>query len=362
MLAAPGVAHASAQNAVSCGDVLTSSVTLTADLVCAGGVALTVQTDDVDIDLNGHSLIGTAPGTAIQVQNAVGVTIRNGTITGFTTGLHARAYFAPVPKVTVTDVRFVGSGIQGRPAFISVSGTHSTCHLENASVYGAPGNLVVDGCRVDGSIYLFNANLSAIRHSVLSGGLLSIGQSDQGDFSANVFDDYPVDIWATESRRNVFKQNVFKNAAVAFTTTPAYTPANASVIEKNVFTGNDIGVFGKWAFSNVIVRNNVFKDNRTAGMYLENYGAIPSSVAVSGNVLIGNGHAPSGRKDLVGNPIQGGLHLVTGLEPVMRIALADNVGIGNAGRMIWAPPGMVIDGGGNQGPCEPVPNPDLTCW
>ena len=37
-------------------------------------------------------------------------------------------------------------------------------------------------------------------------------------------------------------------------------------------------------------------------------------------------------------------------------------GAGNAGPLIWAPPGMVIDGGGNQGPCEPQPNPDLTCF
>jgi len=45
---------------VSCGDTLTLSTTLTADLNCsglpAGGTALTVAGDHITLDLNGHTI------------------------------------------------------------------------------------------------------------------------------------------------------------------------------------------------------------------------------------------------------------------------------------------------------------------
>ncbi|MGR6920547.1 right-handed parallel beta-helix repeat-containing protein [[Actinomadura] parvosata] len=357
--AMPGAAHASALDVVSCGDVLTSSVTLTADLVCAGGDALTVGADGVTIDLDGHSITGDGTGTAVRVHGHTGLVLRDGRVSGFAEGLDARSG----SDVTVEGIRFKDALVRGRNSVVTVGGTLGNCRLAGADLRGGPGKLVVDRCRVTGEVWLYESNHSAIRHSLLSHGLLGIGQSDRGEYVTNVFDDFPVLMGTPECRRNLFKGNVFKNAGTAFETSEAYTPANANVIEQNVFRANDIGLLADYTFRNTIVRGNVFTANRTVGMYLENRRTvIPSPDPVSGNVFVGNGHAPSGIVDDDGNPVQGGLHLITRLDPAARIALADNVGTGNAGRMIWAPPGMVIDGGGNQGPCEPAPNPDLTCW
>ncbi|AQZ64118.1 unnamed protein product [[Actinomadura] parvosata subsp. kistnae] len=363
VLAVPGAAHASALDVVSCGDVLTSSVTLTADLVCAGGDALTVGADGVTIDLDGHSITGDGTGTAVRVHGHTGLVLRDGRVTGFAEGLYALGTSGVSPDVTVTGVRFTDALVRGRNSTITVGGTLGNCRLAGADLRGGPGKLVVDRCRVTGEVRLYESNYSAIRHSLLSHGLLGIGQSDRGEYLTNVFDDFPVLMGTPECRRNLFKGNVFKNAGTAFETSEAYSPANANVIEKNVFLANDIGLLADYTFRNTIVRDNVFTANRTVGMYLENRRTvIPSPDPVSGNVFVGNGHAPSGIVDDDGNPVQGGLHLITRLDPAARIALANNVGTGNAGRMIWAPPGMVIDGGGNQGPCQPTPNPDLTCW
>jgi nitrous oxidase accessory protein NosD len=57
LAALASLAAAAPAAAVSCGDTLLSSVTLTEDLVC-GGVALFIGADDVTIDLAGHSISG----------------------------------------------------------------------------------------------------------------------------------------------------------------------------------------------------------------------------------------------------------------------------------------------------------------
>jgi hypothetical protein len=78
---------AGASAAVQCGDVLTHDVKLKQDLDCSayGNNALTIGHNGVEINLNGHSLIGPA-----NVYHGINgpdgydrVTIRNGTIQGF---------------------------------------------------------------------------------------------------------------------------------------------------------------------------------------------------------------------------------------------------------------------------------------
>lgn len=81
LLPARGMAASAA-----CGDALTTSVTLDADLVCGAG-GLTVAADGIVIDLAGHTISGTS-GNGID--NALGfdrVTVKNGRIDGFETGI-----------------------------------------------------------------------------------------------------------------------------------------------------------------------------------------------------------------------------------------------------------------------------------
>jgi hypothetical protein len=75
------------QPKVSCGDVLTKSVKLDADVICPDGTpaAVTIAADHVDLDLNGHSIVNgrTDDGDTVALTSARPVEdfeVRNGTI------------------------------------------------------------------------------------------------------------------------------------------------------------------------------------------------------------------------------------------------------------------------------------------
>lgn len=81
----------------ACGIEIISDTTLEADLVCAVGPALIVTADGVTLDLGGHvvsgdagetrRLFGGAPGPGILLRGVRGVTVRNGTVQGFSAGI-----------------------------------------------------------------------------------------------------------------------------------------------------------------------------------------------------------------------------------------------------------------------------------
>ena len=80
---------ANAHGSVSCGDVLTTSTTLKADLACDVN-ALRVGADGIVIDLNGHTITARPDGSgaypAYGVDNSGGfdqVVVKDGSITGF---------------------------------------------------------------------------------------------------------------------------------------------------------------------------------------------------------------------------------------------------------------------------------------
>lgn len=98
---------------VPCGSELTRSVRLAADLVCDGGVALRLAADGIEVNLNGHRVVGPGSGLGIFV-GAEGVTVRNGTIAGWGIGVTTQDgnYDDGVPPEftgTLRDVRVEGS-------------------------------------------------------------------------------------------------------------------------------------------------------------------------------------------------------------------------------------------------------------
>ncbi|MDF5757217.1 hypothetical protein [Spongiactinospora sp. TRM90649] len=339
---------------VACGDVLTTSVTLTTDLMCPGA-GLTVDADDVVLDLNGHTVTGTGQGAGVTVDGNTGTVVKNGTIVGFTTGVNAWR-----STITLSAVRLIGTNLYSKASTVQVGGTLSTCRLDGL-VYREGQGLTIDRCTLHGDAWIFSTRGPlAIKNSVLSGGRLDIGQADNGEYSGNVFDNFPVSL-GIESRRNVFSANLFRNAVTALSVDAVIVPANATRVERNVFSGNDIGIRAERRIRNIVIRNNLFRANRSAGALLENTVTSASPDPISGNLFIENGHDPSGISDGAGTLVRGGLHLRTVVTAPARIALERNTGYGNAGYLIWAPPGQVIDSGGNKGSCLPLPNPDLTC-
>jgi nitrous oxidase accessory protein NosD len=87
---------------VACGAVLTESLTLDQDLICAG-TALKVAADGITVDLNGHSLRGTGSGIGIDVSGRSNVRIANGTIKNFADGIElSHADTSSIEGLTIT--------------------------------------------------------------------------------------------------------------------------------------------------------------------------------------------------------------------------------------------------------------------
>lgn len=105
---APAVAKASTP---VCGEVITQSTTFTSSLTnCSAG--LVVGADSITVDLNGYALAGSrTPGSVgIDVSGRSGVTIRNGVVRGFDTGV--RVFDVSGSTVRSLRLREVGNAIE----------------------------------------------------------------------------------------------------------------------------------------------------------------------------------------------------------------------------------------------------------
>lgn len=101
---------AATAHALSCGDGITTSVTLTSDLHCPSGfAAIEVYANNVTIDLNGYTLSGGSGMSGILLHGFTKLTVKNGSIRGFFAGVNANR----TTSLTVRDVLFfdVGFGI-----------------------------------------------------------------------------------------------------------------------------------------------------------------------------------------------------------------------------------------------------------
>jgi len=101
---------------LSCGDTITENATLDSDLNCVGTKGLIIGADGIKVNLNGHTITGTAAGFAHGIDNAGNqvsdpapggfdnVTIKNGTIVGFEQGIRAVEVSGfTIKNVTVRD-------------------------------------------------------------------------------------------------------------------------------------------------------------------------------------------------------------------------------------------------------------------
>lgn len=141
MLASP----ASAEDPIECGDTITESVTLTADLGPCPGGGLIVGADGVTIDLGGHTLTGMGPenladywgnfyGFGVMNEGYDNVTITNGSIGHFSMGVELRD---GVTGTTVShlDISWVSNGMGTSGSGNSYNSiSHNT--IQNFSTFG----------------------------------------------------------------------------------------------------------------------------------------------------------------------------------------------------------------------------------
>jgi len=334
---------------VQCGDTLTASVQLDADLNCTG-TALTIAASGVTVDLGGHTVTGTTSG--ISAHDQTGVTISNGTVGG---------------GISLTRVS---------------SSAFSTLHVDSLSLSSVDSAVVTDSVIQNGRISLQGV-LSLVRSSV-------IGVSGIATASAVIMTDSTVTdssftsestgftltgstltrsrISGTESGAQVATKNKFIQSRMSFffanrldIEDNQFTGADsglgltdltfkASVIKGNVFNGGGVGVSidarDLRGLNDIAISHNVFVDNSAAGILLQARGTGSThAITISDNVFSSNGKASNGSVDLDGVPVDDGLHI--DVPPASPVTVSDNFTLNNADHGIEAQPGTVIDGGGN---------------
>ena len=174
---------------LSCGDTVTQSVRLTADLHCSTSDGLDIGANRVTIDLGGHTIFGASPYNGIADTGYSYATIRNGAIDGFVNAvyLHAAPHGAVIGIVarnnpgvaiavdssaftTVSKVAVVAYGYEG--VYLQTDGSSLT-----SSTVSASSNPVGVGVVVWGSGDTVSAN--TVSSSAKAGILVQYGGGNQ---------------------------------------------------------------------------------------------------------------------------------------------------------------------------------------
>jgi hypothetical protein len=147
------------------------SYVLTGNLAALGGTdAIDVFAPDVTLDLNGFQILGVGVGTGISGVST-GLTVRNGSVTGFTTGIAAGAA-SKVFQVKTTGN--AGTGISG-----------SACLVVESTVDGNGVGIAAQGCKVENNVIRGNtaAGILGMNNVIVhnhvegngGGGILTVG-------------------------------------------------------------------------------------------------------------------------------------------------------------------------------------------
>ena len=243
-----GLAAPSSAAAVACGDTLTASIALDADLDCPSGNGLVIGADGVTVDLGGHTIVGDDTTTTYGVENAGGfdrVTVKNGTIRGFDTQIYV-----------VGGEGHVIRGVQLR------AGTHAI--------------------RFDGEVGF--AKILKVVAFDSDGVAMQIGGSDNQISQAVIVNAAAAGIRLVGSRNTVAKCTIVNpfDAGIRL----------AGFGENNVFTGNTVSVgqsecIRVEAFGGTgnVVAKNLCEANEGGGIALMG----SQEGVVTGNTVVGNG-------------------------------------------------------------------------
>lgn len=156
LLAVPSAPAAAA--VVTCGTVVTTSITLASDLGPCTGDALIAGADNITIDLGGYTISGTGTGAGVRVAQRTGVTVTNGTIQGFHTGVVLdESTYSTVLKLVLRD------------------------NIRGVNLAGSNDNLVEKNTILNSGLDAIRLGLSAdnvISKNTLSGNVFGIGVAD----------------------------------------------------------------------------------------------------------------------------------------------------------------------------------------
>ena len=339
LLAASGLAVAGtvvpggaalAATPVTCGAHLTTNATLTADLTCPAGVALTFDAG-VTLDLGGHRLGGS--GEIVVPPNVQGAVIRNGTLQGLVVRVGDIA--EPASSVTVRRVTMLGSGVFAVGGTATVERSRFPDGGSVTSFYGRVrvSDSLFDGGGVGGgSSYETSVTRSTIRNAevalscseascsltdsrLVHNGTVYDGWESALTMTGNVIKDsgigYTVrdDVGQADDSPDIVTDNRFVGNDVA----THLGPGASANVQGNRFTGNRRGIEGhvldeEWATFRVLLQDNVLTGNVDAIYVPDAFLADPTGYSLQGNRAIRNTgwgiYAPRAT-DLGGNVARG---------------------------------------------------------
>jgi parallel beta helix pectate lyase-like protein len=331
---------------VACGATLTVDARLTRDLYCPSGNGLTLG-PNVHLNLGGHKLVGPGSSGVGIASSADGVSVRNGEVRNWRTGIEISGGLEDAPGAGVTNVVLrkapsvvqfgsrlnltrvvaIDSTIQGQlqielkiarstfirsPIFVHEgSASIERSHLLASTVDGTEAEITIDRSRLDGRRtaelgYVGESSMSITNSTVKNYKSPIVGRYGNVELVNNTFTGMPGGVLGSIANAlgyeitSVIRGNTFTRSGVVL---DSHTPM---IIERNVFRHNtEAAVFrgsvppGSDMWEPGRVTNNIFVGNSGNGVRSE----IPL-LQVGSNTAARNGgygiYAP-GAVDLGGN-------------------------------------------------------------
>ncbi|MET9226699.1 right-handed parallel beta-helix repeat-containing protein [Lentzea sp. NPDC003310] len=330
------VTPAQAATQPACGDEITTSTTLTADLVCED-VGLVVATDRVVLDLGGHALSGKI---ALSVEGASRAVVRNGSINGHRTGgvslrgtrdlvFDTVTLSAGIDAADARDTTFQRVRQTGRSAEMLFTG-YSQLRAQD-SAFEAYAFRCTDRstCRLVRSTTTISDYFTCDDTSQwhVTGGKLTATWISCATLAVTGAD--------LTTFRVTTKALTISDARVGG---GMILQTNTARIVRTRFSGGQAALMIV-RIEGGTIRQNTFADGRAAGLFVNV--ATPAKLAVEANAFTANGHL-SELVDLGGNAVKDGAHLHTGEGSSVEVT--GNRATGNARYGIWAQPWVVDDG------------------
>jgi hypothetical protein len=170
-ITAAGAAAHTARANVACGDVISGDTVLTGNLTCSGD-GLTV-TGGATLDLNGHTVRGTAAGRGVSVLGT-GTSVRNGAVLGFDVGVYVNGSSAHVEDLSI---RFNPTGGILTDGFNGKTGVVIQRNVIRSNGYGI--RFIIQG---GFGVQVLNNVVDDSRGD----GIIAVNQDDRGLYQGNL--------------------------------------------------------------------------------------------------------------------------------------------------------------------------------
>jgi hypothetical protein len=230
----------------ACGQTVTTDAQLTVDLTCPTGDGIDVGAAGITVDLDGHLITGSTGGNGVSISAVDDVTVTNGRLSGFATG------------VRVLDA----SGVSVTSLDITV----------------APGALT-------SGVALGNAHGSSVSGTTIRGGGIGVlvEEGSANSVSGNDFEapQQGVILSGAASTSITSNRSTGSAAGIAIGTTSTDT-----TVEGNAFTVGVSGIYvDPFGNTGTVIRGNTASDFDSSGIFID---AGTSVTTIEGNRVEGN--------------------------------------------------------------------------